>query len=272
MNPPIGDYWAKLQRNADTGAIEAWHPLTHHCADVAAVMEALLRVPVIRSRLATLGDRKTLTEVDTARLCVLAALHDAGKVNHGFQAKSDLNARGEWAGHVQEIIALLFGSQWELTSLAVDALRLRELCSWFEGEESLTAYLAAAFAHHGSPAHVAGAPPARKAIWEARAERGPMQGLKALLEHAKVWFPEAFDSATSLPSNEPFVHGFTGLLMLADWIASDASDQAFPYSEDGTSAVQRMAFARGRAARVVQSLGLDPALFRDVLEGKRVSF
>lgn len=57
-----------------------WHPLVDHCADVASVAETLLRLPVWRKRLVRLAGRD-ISDVGWARLCVLAALHDIGKLN-----------------------------------------------------------------------------------------------------------------------------------------------------------------------------------------------
>ena len=78
-------FWGKLRQHGDSAAWE-WHPLFDHCADVAAVAEALLRLPVWQQRLARLAGRE-LDPSDRARLCVFAALHDVGKLNLGFQAK-----------------------------------------------------------------------------------------------------------------------------------------------------------------------------------------
>lgn len=77
-----------------------------HAADVAAVAEAVLRLPVWRRRFSALALRE-LDDTDIARLCVLAALHDVGKFNLGFQAKG-LPELGPTAGHVREALGALF--------------------------------------------------------------------------------------------------------------------------------------------------------------------
>ena len=56
-------------------------------ADVGACLEALLAQPTICRRLARSGGLDDLAPSTIARLCVLAALHDVGKVNVGFQAQ-----------------------------------------------------------------------------------------------------------------------------------------------------------------------------------------
>ena len=74
-------HWAKSDRETP-GRI---HLLEHHLADVGACFEELLRQPTIRQRLARTGGGDDIDSGTAARLCVLAALHDIGKVNMGFQ-------------------------------------------------------------------------------------------------------------------------------------------------------------------------------------------
>src|SRR4051812_43710213 len=100
-------FWGKLEQD-DARVVTEWHPLAAHCADVAACTRALLDQTLLRRRLAGLADRDDLDEVDVARLSVLAALHDIGKFNQGFQRKGDAKPRDP-AGHVAEVLAL-FGS------------------------------------------------------------------------------------------------------------------------------------------------------------------
>lgn len=76
--------WGKLQRTAD-GAVQA-HSLVDHMTDVAAVMYRLLQLPGIQRAAQQAAGRK-LSEIDIARLAVLAFLHDLGKANTGFQGK-----------------------------------------------------------------------------------------------------------------------------------------------------------------------------------------
>ncbi|MBL8602064.1 MAG: hypothetical protein JNK72_09075 [Myxococcales bacterium] len=57
---PTG-FWGKLEVEGD--AVLGWHPLAHHCADVAACAEALLRQTLLRRRLARLAGRDELDPV-----------------------------------------------------------------------------------------------------------------------------------------------------------------------------------------------------------------
>lgn len=123
-------FWGKLEQDASKVVI-TWHPLLAHCADVAACAEALLEQTLLRQRLAALAGRQDLDAVDIARLSVLAALHDIGKFNLGFQRKADAEPRDP-AGHVAEVL---------------------DLCgSGYPEEKLLMASFASELARAGSPA------------------------------------------------------------------------------------------------------------------------
>ncbi len=53
MQGQPNDFWGKLSED-DQGRV-VWHPLADHCADVAAVCEALLERSLLRRRLARLA-------------------------------------------------------------------------------------------------------------------------------------------------------------------------------------------------------------------------
>lgn len=107
--PDPSQLWARLKYEDDdpsTGEIVEWHPLCAHSVDVAAATEALPQRTILRDRLASLIGWDTLSDVHVARLSALAALHDAGKVNHGFQEQA-FSKSGHSPGHVQPIINVL---------------------------------------------------------------------------------------------------------------------------------------------------------------------
>ena len=81
-----------------------WLSLIDHSIDVASVATALLRLWTVRARLAALAERP-LSDRDVVRLCFFVGLHDAGKVNHGFQAK--LRGDKPFAGHIGPLWAIL---------------------------------------------------------------------------------------------------------------------------------------------------------------------
>ena len=79
-------FWAKAKPDRQQGP-ERIHLLEYHLADVGACFESLLAQPLIRQRLAYSGGLATLDDATAARLSLLAALHDIGKVNVGFQTR-----------------------------------------------------------------------------------------------------------------------------------------------------------------------------------------
>ncbi len=254
MIGPIDDYWGKLERDADD-AVVAWHPLWAHSADVAAVTESLLRHSVVGRRLARIGGVSELHPVNVARLAFIAALHDIGKFNHGFQAKS--HGGGVRAGHVAEIVALL-GSECAEKNCLLDALDIDRMLRWASDPEELGHVLVASFAHHGKPTPVGTRAP-NAALWRHRpgvdgaAPRDPFHGMARLVKRARTWFPSVDDDRVSLPTAPPFQHAVNGLVTLADWIASDT--QFFPYAE--TASEDRFTVACERAAAALRALGID---------------
>jgi CRISPR-associated endonuclease/helicase Cas3 len=84
MKTPTFQAWGKLHRSG--GDIDRIHTLCDHMTDVAACLVAIARCPAVRQALDAAAGRR-LTEVDLARLAVLAFLHDIGKANTGFQGR-----------------------------------------------------------------------------------------------------------------------------------------------------------------------------------------
>ncbi len=258
---PTG-FWGKLERH--DGEV-TWHPLVDHCADVAACFEALLNQPVIRKRLAGLGGLDDLSKGQRARLCYLAALHDLGKYNIGFQNKAYLK-KTPTAGHVGEPSAL-FGSGDKIASRLADAIQFSELCSWCTEAETFGELLVAALAHHGKP--VALGSPVRSDIWQTMGELQPFEGIADLACQARCWFPDAFGgSLDPLPADSAFQHAFNGFLTLADWLGSDT--KIFPFSEEADH--DRFAWSQERACLALSRIGLDATGARASLGSDRPGF
>lgn len=249
MKFPPTTFWGKLSHDGE------WHPLADHSADVAACLERLLAQPVIRRRLARLGEQDDLSEVQVQRLSAIAAFHDVGKFNLGFQNKAWPDRRPV-AGHVGEAMALLLSGYPEERRLCA-AMRCELLESWFAEPGSLAELLAASIAHHGRPvAFHEGQPNAD--LWRAKGGLDPIAGVQQLAADIEGWFPRAFQAEAGsdlLPAAHPFQHAFSGLVTLADWLGSDR--RFFPFSEriDGS----RMDVARLAARDALKHLGLDVA-------------
>ena len=168
--PKSGEFWAKLERD-DQRNIVAWHPLNHHCADVAACASVLLRRTILHDRFARLMGQDHLEEVQIQRLCALVALPDAGKANHGFQrrAHSPSHEGGARSGHLSPIIDAF--DAYRSLPVAEDvlyAVRCDVYDSWVDpqGDKGALPVLMAVFSHHGRPIS-AQAHALKQSLWRA---------------------------------------------------------------------------------------------------------
>ena len=213
--------WAKLVR--EDGKVTAALPLVDHCLDVGAAMEVV--VSAWRPWLEAAAGR-ALSAQDLARLCALAALHDIGKANWGFQAKIDPDDKLK-AGHTGPVAALLNhqgfdrdGLRYRPVSRALNAMILE----WGAGE-----HFAAVMAHHGRPLTEFGSKPALGAApWSKHVrywmpERGSDPTIAALsvLDAVRARWPLAWEAGAALPDWPRLVALFAGLVTLADWLGSD---------------------------------------------------
>lgn len=269
-SPAADQFWAKLRYRDDdpsTGDIVEWHPLVAHSADVAAVTEALLKHTILRDRLARLAGLSDLTDVHIARLSALAALHDAGKVNHGFQDQAFTSG---WSpGHVRPMVELL-GARSSDSVERLEALGIMQIVRWFadhrDPETDLFHTLLATFGHHGEPVSDSG--DFRLSLWESDENRDPTQALENLASRVESWFPDAYtDAGVSFPDEPAFQHAFNGVLTLADWIGSDR--RYFPFTESTDDYIRR---ARKQAAEAVEANFLDPSTARTALGPEPVGF
>jgi CRISPR-associated endonuclease/helicase Cas3 len=264
----ITTFWGKLAETP--GQPREWHPLLHHCADVAACAEALLDRTVLNDRLARLAGLRTLDEVQVARLAVLAALHDIGKFNHGFQAKcGDLPVLTK-RGHVREVLALFTDDRFAAyQGRLVDALPTPELEAWASSPYTAFELLVAAICHHGRPYACEPPPNFNEHIWKPHPLGDPFVGIADLVAAARRWFPRAFEPGGAPFTPDPdFQHGYAGLVMLADWLGSHRD--FFPFSDDINA--DRMTFARARARLALRETGLDASLARGLLGPNRPTF
>lgn len=251
------DFWGKLEQD-DGGNVVAWHPLEAHAADVAACCEALLTRTILRRRFGRLAGKPALTDIDVARLSALAALHDLGKFNSGFQRKGFRNS-GPTAGHVSEVLALLSDKCSEEQTRLVGCLPIEQLESWAPDSGAIV-LLAAAIGHHGRPIVVNGCRH-QSSYWQTFRGRDPFDGIRRLSDRVRSWFADAFRSDRDpLPTNAPFQHAFSGLCMLADWLGSDTRFFAYAESEE-----DRMPFARASAAQALREAWVETSRARSAL-------
>ncbi len=248
--------------------------LIDHSIDVAAVSLALLRLSTIRHRLGALAGRP-LTDVDVARLGFFVGLHDAGKVNHGFQAK--LRNEKPWAGHIGPLWAIL-GRRMHYTTTyrkirgavrgALSAARWR---SWVKDRDAESELWGVILAHHGSLPPIDTVFP-EPHLWYPLDGFDPISALADLAESVAEMFPDSFvDDHEPLPSQTRFQHAFAGFVTLADWLGSD--EKVFCSPDDGVpSGKERIRWAREKAIDLVSRRWIDPHRARTVAAQRDLAF
>ena len=248
MRGAISTFWGKLSKDEP----REWHPLLHHCADVAACCEALLSRTLLGKRLAAFGQLPALDDIQIARLSALAALHDIGKFNRGFQAKAG-GRDAQVCGHVREVLALFDEGSREERARLIQALPISDLESWGE-DDAACRLLVAAIGHHGRPYPCEAAPDFSRHVWSRGPFGDPFDGIAELVDATRRWFPRAFErEGTKLPHLPAFQHCFAGLVMLADWLGSHR--RLFPYSD--ALDTDRMTLSRISAEEALREVGLD---------------
>ena len=264
-------FWAKSDRNNP----ERIHLLECHLADVGACFEALLAQPVIRRRLAQSGGRDDLDPATVARLSLLAALHDIGKVNVGFQTQIWRNEdlpesarRPRRAGHTLDLTPLLNGNgDTETSGWFFDALGWwwDAVESWDDrGGATVCALLIATLSHHGRPLCLKESRQPNPGIWRRYGDLRPQEQVSRIGRLARDWFPAAFtDAGPPLPAAPAFQHHFLGLCNLADWIGSN--ERWFEYVAEPRN--DYIATARANAERAVNDVGLNRSAQRAGFSG-----
>lgn len=262
-------------------ALGKWHPdeqglqtmpLVDHCADVAGVTEALLKLPTIRRRLELLAET-TLRCSTVTRLTLLAFLHDVGKTSAGFQTKR-LADDERWPLLRREGIRIDQCGHTHCVGYLMRSVSLPE------GLEPIRdwggVHWLAALSHHGTPIRYDDLSQDKYAsavrLWQPLAGYDPEKALADLAAAGRRWFPQAFAETTEpLPDAPAFVHAFSGLVSLADWIASNPAPGFFPY-QTPTGSSDRLAFARERAALVLRRMCIDVEESRIDLRRRSVTF
>ena len=253
-------FWAKSDRENP----QRIHLLEHHMADVGTCFEALLAQPTIRQRLARAGKLDDIAPVIAARLAVLAAIHDIGKVNIGFQTQiwqeSDFPTDTRYprsAGHIADLIPVLSGEDDVTAKWFFDALGWwwDAIESWDDcGGETVCGLFVAALSHHGRPLNMQDSRSKNPAIWRSFGALHPRRGVERIGRLVRDWFPAAWTlGASPLPSTPAFQHIFLGLGMLADWIGSDETH--FPFCDEPRD--DYIQTARDKARRAVAEIGLN---------------
>ncbi len=257
--PYLKQFWGKADRNNPSRI----HLLEHHLADVAACLEVLLKQPIIQHNLAHTAGREDLDDTTVARLCLLAAIHDIGKVNIGFQTQiwrgndfPEGQRRPDRAGHTLDLIPVLKGddcatAKWfsEALDWWGDATELWDDC----GGETVSGLLIAVLSHHGRPLSLAGNR-SDPQIWKPFELLAPREYVVRIGWLTRTWFTAAFAAgAPPLPAAPAFQHHFLGLCNLADWIGSN--ETWFPYDDKPRD--DYIVTARKCARAAIDAIGLN---------------
>lgn len=249
----VGRAWAKLDKSGRR------HSLLAHSADVGATVGALLLTGNSGGRLAALAGVTELTPVDVGRLSLLAALHDIGKVNRGFQASSHQEPLTGRAGHIKPVVDLLCAGDTPPAAggpsnyrRLVEASGLEHVFRWWGRRKTAMPLISAVLMHHGRLPE-AGNPAGQ--LWREGDGYDPFAELDHIGRALPGWFEAAFSAERSDHLLTPrFLHGFAGLVMLADWIASD--DLICDFVPD--AGAERIETSRRLAASALRRLRVDP--------------
>lgn len=254
-----GKFWAKLDDSPP-----AWHPLLAHCADVAAVARCLLSPPSpLATALARTAGLTALPDDLRGRLIALAAGHDLGKVQRGFQEQalpSDVARGGFTAGHVGPLLDAMNAPH-------LPNLRALIINDWLPSldpdlERALDWWILA-IAHHGRPLDPITSTKAQSGAWNDAA----LSEAARLIHHARHWGGIPAKAAEHLPGSPAFNHLFAGLLTLADWLGS--TTEAFPFcpSADDDPDAYWQDHALPQARRACAEVGLVPKTVAVSLSG-----
>ena len=205
--------------------------------------------------------------IDVARLCFFVGLHDAGKVNHGFQAK--LRSEKPYGGHIGPLWSILGRSHFIKAHCALHRDVRRALMAprwglWFEDHNAEHEFWAVILAHHGSLSSIDNTAQPEPSLWQLRGGYDPIAALTELAEIVAGMFPDTFagHNHEPLPGRSRFQHAFAGFVTLADWLGSDEAVFKFP-SEGALSGAGRIQWARNQAQELMSRRWFDPSRARD---------
>lgn len=248
-------FWGKFD-----GESGDFHALVHHCADVAACVEALLSLPCIERALAASAGLAHLTSIQKSRLAAIAFLHDLGKIALGFQCQicyPRLPLTPSNKGHIRPIFSLLFDDP-DYNAWLVEPLGATDLVMWDSRDGAVVQdLLAAALAHHGAPVNIGSLDAASdiRKQWQPVEHLDPRREAERFGTCLRRWFSDAYEQTENhqLPDSARFHHAYAGLVSLADWIGSDR--RFFPFLSEFSDSY--IGDARRLAVDAIQSIGLD---------------
>lgn len=240
-------YWGKTS-STDDSPLVTYHLLVFHCLDVAAVADALLEADgLLAGRMAALSPFPW--EETLPWLQFFAAVHDLGKFAPPFQYKVQGLAERlgvpAWPYACARRHTELGAAAWRAYARGI---RVHGLVFGQDERDVLSPLAEAAFGHHGEP--LAGTARGHESL------RPVASAITAYLADCADFFLSA---AAPVSDQEqvafrPLSWLFAGLLVLADWIASN--EDWFPHLDTWTGLAPAWAVSQQRARAAVQKVGV----------------
>jgi CRISPR-associated endonuclease/helicase Cas3 len=264
--------WGKLDIKKNQ-----WHPLVMHILDVVGFAHQILQSPIIQRRL--LGSSsKTMTDTQINRICFFVGLHDIGKLNRGFQYKSNPTATIT-NGHVKPAFALVDFSNPFHKILFEDfrpGLSLKKIISegnWFgtsqyKPTQKLEIFLKmfkASISHHGVPESEKNLAYSEFASWDASQKKEVDEILNVLWDCLDLSVDSGIvNDSFNIDSihDKNFYILLSGLIQFADWAGSN--QKIFHYLDVDSKTLElelfqlcldRLSFAKKQSQRFLHSLG-----------------
>lgn len=202
MTNSIFDFWGKAERNGP-----GWHPTVCHMFDVGIMAREILALqpPAFRLKLTKLFDPDEAKALNI--LAFVAALHDIGKISPGFQLK-----REDLCAHLKDRgFSFPPAVETKHGRIVLDALTKLLEQKYNCGSYDTDALVRILAAHHGI-------------FEECRDVKAGDRLWQEAREDAVALLAQTFE-VTSLESlrleSVPELFLLTGLISIADWIASD---------------------------------------------------
>lgn len=234
----MGLLWAKSAKE-ERGQVIPWHPLWCHLLDVAAVGQALLP---------RFGSVLPLPE---PWLLFLLALHDIGKADAEFQNKDEQQAQRLRDTGLSDAVLPLLATKFRHEARSAEWLLQSLRTRWGWGREAAIVVSQAITGHHGNfqaAAYDEEEKATRFAFWP------PLRdALAALVADVLALPPFALDH---FPDASVAGIRLSGLIVLADWIASNTDTYDYPSLPKDAAPADYFAAAQALAARSVRDLGL----------------
>jgi len=247
VQPRLFLFWAKYQ-----GKSGGWHPLISHALEAGAVSRVLIESSLSPHFLCFVSRALELDEPAALNLVVtLAAVHDIGKMNPGFQHqiswfREQLQAQG-------------FSAPERISPTPHGLVTAHCLQRWLEQTHRMQADVARSLASVVGGHHGVLPPPEKWRDFSAAELGGPSWGeaRASMLSLILAGLGTSLPCPPRLPHSASFI--IAGLISVSDWIASNSD--LFPYAANTQRAIELPDPAAyyhdslGRAEAAVERLG-----------------